>query len=143
MILRPASMDDAGLLLAWRNDPLTRQASIDGDSVDEAQHQAWLADVLENPERSILIAVVEDVAVGTVRLDREGQLSELSWTVSPDHRGKGFGTKIVQLAVAQAGGPVKAVIKEGNQASRKIAAAAGLALVGSQGGLETWTNRPA
>ncbi len=143
MILRPASMDDAGLLLAWRNDPLTRQASIDGDSVDEVEHRTCLGEILADPARTILIALSKDEPVGTLRIDRDADVSELSWTISPDHRGKGFGTEMVQLGVAQAGGPVKAVIKEGNQASRKIAAAAGLALVGSQGGLETWTNRPA
>lgn len=143
MILRSATMDDDALLLAWRNDPLTRQTSISSDPVDAAQHQIWLADVLADPARSLLVAISHDEPVGTVRIDREGEVSELSWTVSPDHRGKGHGTEIVGLAVAQTGGAVKALIKESNEASRKIATAAGLSLTGSQGGIETWTKGPA
>lgn len=142
MILRPASMDDSELLLAWRNDPLTRQTSINSDPLDAAHHQAWLSDGLADPKREILIAVIEDEPVGTARIDREGQVSELSWTVSPDHRGKGYGTRIVQQVVERTGGTVKAVIKDGNEASQKIAAAAGLRLDKSEGGLQTWTNTP-
>lgn len=142
MILRPASIDDADLLFAWRNDLLTRQTSISGEPVDEAEHQTWLSEVLADPSRTIFVASVEDEPVGTLRIDSEGDVSELSWTISPDHRGKGFGTEMVQLGVARAGGTVKAVIKESNVASRKVAAAAGLSLAISQGGLETWTNAP-
>jgi len=140
MILRGASMADAGLLLAWRNDPQTLKASIAPTPVGQVPHLAWLAAVIEDPNRELLLALVDDEPVGTVRLDMENGVAELSWTVSPDHRQKGYGTKIVKCAVARADGPVRAVIRRENAASRRIAEAAGLRLSMVDGELTIWSN---
>src|ERR1700730_16644986 len=51
LILRPASMADAPLLHAWRNDPQTRRASRRSDVVPWAEHEAWLLRVLASPDR--------------------------------------------------------------------------------------------
>lgn len=142
MILRGATMADAGLLLAWRNDLQTREASIASTAVDSVSHLAWLAAVLEDPDRELLIAVVDEDPVGTVRFDTKDGTTELSWTVSPDHRHKGYGTKIVKLAVESAVGPLRAVIRRDNAPSQKIAGAAGLILSEADRDLTVWTSEP-
>ena len=53
---RPATAADERLLLAWRNDPATRAASRRTEVVDAAAHARWLADVLTDPERVLLVA---------------------------------------------------------------------------------------
>lgn len=143
MNLRRATMADAGLLLAWRNDRKTREASIDPSEVDAVHHLAWLSAVLDDPDRELLIAENGEDPVGTVRFDGRDGATELSWTVSPHHRHKGYGTKIVEMAVARADGPIKATIRIENAASQKIAGAAGLVLSKTDGDLTVWTNEPA
>jgi len=59
-------MDDAGVLLAWRNDPDTRAASHNSDKVDLQNHLAWLESSLAKPEmRQLWIAELDNLAVGT------------------------------------------------------------------------------
>ena len=53
---------------------------------------------------------------------------ELSWTVAPEARNKGFGKKMVQIAAEKIGGRITAQIKEGNEASVAIAKGIGLHL---------------
>lgn len=143
MILRAATMADAGLLLAWRNDPQTRKASIASTPIESTSHLAWLAAVIEDPDRELLIAVVDEDPVGTVRFDTKEGAVELSWTVSPDHRQKGYGAKIVKMAVARADEPLRAIIRRDNTASQKIAGAAGLVLSEADSELTVWTSEPA
>jgi RimJ/RimL family protein N-acetyltransferase len=125
MRLRPATIDDAERLFAWRNDPETRAASHQTGELRFHEHIAWLTRTLAS-QRRIYIAEIEGQAVGTVRAD-PGEVTELSWTVAPEHRGRGVGTQMVRLAVAMTEGPVRAEIKRDNVASQRIAVAAGLA----------------
>jgi spore coat polysaccharide biosynthesis predicted glycosyltransferase SpsG/RimJ/RimL family protein N-acetyltransferase len=95
---REALREDGGLLLRWRNDETVRRASRQQGVVEPEGHQRWLAAVLADPDRWLLL--VEDAAdtpAATVRWDREpeGQQDEASrntWEVSitlaPDQRGR-------------------------------------------------------
>jgi RimJ/RimL family protein N-acetyltransferase len=133
MKLRPATLQDAALLLEWRNDELTREASINAEPVGWDSHIAWLEASLKNPRRKLLIGET-DRAVGTVRIDY-GEETELSWTVAPDARGQGVGKAMVMAAMPE--GPVIAHIKRGNIGSQKIAEAAGFSLA-RDGDLQRW-----
>lgn len=135
MKLRPASLEDAGLLLAWRNDPVTRSFSRNTHPVGEGEHLAWLKRTLEDPKRRLLIAEERGVPVGTVRADFDGTSHELSWTVAPQARGRSVGRRMVLLVAETVGGPLRAQIKTANLASIRIAEAAGLRLVGERGGM--------
>lgn len=98
--IRRATMDDARCLFAWRNDPLTRQMSRNHGPVEWADHIKWLAGVLENSDRILLIGEVDGDPVGTVRFDRvEGHhMCEVSWALNPAYRGHGYGTKLAVAA---------------------------------------------
>lgn len=69
MILRPATMDYADALLAWRNDPATRALSHNKDAAGRNGHMDWLARSLANPDRRLLIAERDGVPVGTLKAD--------------------------------------------------------------------------
>lgn len=133
--LRPATLDDAGLLLAWRNEPSTRAASHDGSPIGIDQHLRWLEASLADASRELYIAECDGVAVGTVRTDRDGQERILSWTVSPAKRGCGIGKAMVRLLAETIADPIRAEIRSGNTASIRIAEAAGLRFVREQGGI--------
>ncbi|MFN4288897.1 MAG: GNAT family N-acetyltransferase [Brevundimonas sp.] len=134
MKLRAATLDDAERLLEWRNDPLTREASVNMDPVPLEAHVGWLTASLQNPNRTLLVAEVDGRPVGTVRIDR-GHETEMSWTVAPDARGRGFGKQMVSAAMPE--GTVIAHIKAGNVASQKIAQSSGFTLTRDEA-LQRW-----
>lgn len=124
--LRPATAEDAGLLLAWRNDPETRRTSRNTSVVGDDEHRAWLVRALADPTRRLYIAELFGQPAGTVRADRREDAWELSWTVAPDLRGRGLGKDMVVALASQIDGPLVAAIKPGNIASVRIAEAVGM-----------------
>lgn len=134
--LSPAGLKDADTLFRWRNHPSTRTMMLSTDPIAWEDHLAWLERSLRAPDRLILIACKDGVPVGTVRLDTTEEGTELSWSVSPDHRGQGIGAAMLKAAVPC--GPTIARIKRDNAASQKIAAAAGFSLQ-RDGEVQLWT----
>lgn len=107
MNLRPATMEDAELLLAWRNDPSTRRASFNASEIDLDTHKAWLT----RKVHLIQVAEVDGVPVGQVRID-EG---EISYSIDAQYRGKGYGKAMVKAVMGDA--PLTARVKTTNVAS--------------------------
>lgn len=136
-MLRKATMDDAETLFRWRNDPLTRQNSFTTDEVPWESHIKWLEASFQNPNRALYIA-----ECGTVRADIQGDRVELSWTVAPEIRGKGFGKAMVACAVSLYPDFIlTASIKPGNVASEKIAESAGFHLASRDKHASHWLIR--
>ncbi|AQG99888.1 hypothetical protein A9R05_14495 [Burkholderia sp. KK1] len=132
LTLRKVTAEDANLLYAWRNDPVTRSASHDTSEISRPRHDSWLAASLVNAQRQIFIAEEDGRPVGTVRVDHGSDgTAELSWTVAPDARGKGVATRMVRLVAEEVcrAWPIRAEVKAGNDASAKVAGAAGMQLI--------------
>jgi len=113
-------MDDAQRLFDWRNDPLTRAMSKTTDPVEWAGHVGWLERRLSRTAPMLFIAEIDGEPVGTFRVDAD----EISYTVAPEHRGKGVAKAMLQVAFARFG-KLRAEIKPENVASIKAALAAG------------------
>lgn len=118
---RPVTMADADLLLAWRNDPETREQSRNTSIVERDGHIAWLKASLSNPTRKLSIAEIDGRPVGTIRTDTSGGVCELSWTVAPQARGKGIGKAMVKAIADEIDIPVRSEIRANNEASKRIA----------------------
>ena len=136
MVLRPAELNDSDRLFQWRNDPQTRAASRIAGELGLEEHQAWLEDAVSRPDRHLLIAEVDGVAVGTVRADRGDEGFEISWTVAPSARGQGFGQRMVSQLVAQLEGRLWSEVRSENEASSRIAESAGMKLVEQKEGVK-------
>ena len=128
LYLRPATLEDAKILFEWRNDPQVRAASHNQGEISFDDHLAWLEGSLANPNRKLYIAEEDGVSVGTVRADWAENAYTLSWTVSPEARGKGVGKHMVLLLVRQIREPIRAEVKVGNIASIKISREVGMQL---------------
>lgn len=136
--LRPATISDWPMLLEWRNDPVTRLASINTDMVTREMHLAWLESCLADPRRKLYVAERNGLGAGTIRFDKLEEGWEISWTVAPAQRGAGLGSQIVRAGVALMAGPLVARIKPENQRSRRIAERAGFVQIGEADGLTVW-----
>ena len=124
--LRPVRASDSAQLLAWTNDPATRQQSFAPAPVPLAQHEAWLANQLAQPARYLLL--LAEVAAtcepaGLIRFalttdNAHKTTATLSYSLAPACRGRGWaaplllaGTRAVLAAfpeVARVLGEVKA-----------------------------------
>ena len=143
LILRLAIIGDAELLFDWRNDPQTRADSVNTEKVEWAGHVSWFDRSLINQGRKIFIALDGEMPVGTIRLDDDPDemKTEMSWTVAPEARGKGYGKELVRLGVerVQALGRIPvARIKRENEASLRIVQSLGFKQVSQDGPLTFW-----
>lgn len=120
MKLRLATIDDARQLFEWQNDSLTLAMSVNSDPVEWDDHVGWLTERLSRAPPDLFIAELNGTSVGTVRLDDD----EISYTVAPEHRGKGIATSMLIEAHRQFG-PKLAKIKPHNLASIQAARKAG------------------
>lgn len=108
-------------LFAWRNDPDTIKHSLTSKPVTVDEHVKWLKAALANPQIALYVARDPSqgwkVAVG--RLERRDlTTTELSITVNPRWRGRGYGKQTINALVnACHGTTVLAVIKETNPVS--------------------------
>jgi RimJ/RimL family protein N-acetyltransferase len=86
-----------------------------------SDHVAWLTRRLDRADPALFIAEHEGLAVATFRVDDDG---ELSYTVAPEHRGRGIASALLVL-VAERFGSLRAEIKHDNLASIRAAEKAG------------------
>lgn len=146
MKLRPAAPEDAGLLLAWRNDPVTRNMSFEQDEITLAEHERWLRSKLADSTCDIWIGEVDGVPVGQVRLDADGEADAVvSISVAPGARGRGLGRALLLAGLARRttdGRLVRAHVLSANEASLRLFRSCGFAEVERHGDRVTLAHRP-
>ena len=120
MQLRNATYNDWKILLDWRNDSITRENSFDQEEISEQTHKIWFNKSLSNSNREIYILEDNNVPVGSIRSDNINDQYLLSWSIAPDQRGKGYGTKILEIYLQDKKGEFLAEIQPENIASIKM-----------------------
>lgn len=118
------------MLLAWRNDPVTRESSIDTEPVAEENHRRWLDASIGSDDRHLFVVEVDGEPVGTTRLDRRQGGWEISITVAPEHRGKGLSGELLDVTTEWFDGNIDgdvilSTIKQTNLASLALFAKKG------------------
>ena len=99
VMLRRAGWRDVWRLYRWRTDPVTARMMI-GAPPTIPQHVWWCWRVFRDKRRALYIAYGER-PIGTVRLDwRTLAECEISVTVAPEWRSRGYGTAIIDAAVS-------------------------------------------
>lgn len=100
---RPVERRDGDLLLAWRNDPVTRLQSLDQNPVAPEVHEQWLADSLGMSTRQLLIIERDAMPAGVLRFDADDTRSvEVSIHLAPAVRYQGLGAMVLKQAGALA-----------------------------------------
>lgn len=132
MMLRPATMDDAKAVLEWKNDPLALAMSKNTKPISVAGHMAWFEQSLAGAFREILIAHEDARPVGMVRFDRDDDDLYVSINVAPAERGRGYGRRMLDMALSPNQSYV-AEIRPENTASLRLFAGCGFRRVDTEG----------
>jgi len=102
VVVRPADPSDEDRLLAWANDPVTRQNAFQPKAISAEGHRAWFAARLAQPDAHRLFIGERQpgLPVGQVRFDLlAGGDWEISYALSPLHRGQGLGAPMLAAAM--------------------------------------------
>ena len=95
MHLRRAYPDDEELLYEWRIRDEHAADWYEGGPVDREEHRVWFNDRVHNPAVDLFVASERQggLLVGMCRVDSSG---EISFSVVPEQRGKGFGARMIE-----------------------------------------------
>ena len=96
--MRRAAEADSSNLYAWRNDDSVRATSREHAPIQRAQHEAWLARTLADPQRVLLVGEENGTAVGVVRFDIAGDEAEVSIYLVPGRARVGLGSELLLAA---------------------------------------------
>ena len=124
--LREAEETDMDLLFSWANDPAVRKNSFRTDPIPYEDHVKWFHHVMEDKNAIQYIMMDDDIPVGQIRLNIDGEEAEIGYSIAANFRGRGYGHKILQLIVqkVQEGQPqikkLIAKVKPENGASKKL-----------------------
>jgi RimJ/RimL family protein N-acetyltransferase len=128
--LRPAGAEDAAQLYAWRVDVETAHQSVGPPPPTFAAHREWLDTQLRDPGVALFVAhdAERRVDIGVVRLERRDDETELSITVAPEQRGRGYSHDLIARGVDAAGAVrVVARVKPRNERSLRAFRSSGFA----------------
>ena len=131
MYLREVDLSDMTLLYRWVNDSVVRHSAFQDKEIEYEEHKAWFQKVLNDKTVKIYILMVGILAVGQVRVDFDGKIGLIDYSVSKEFRGKGYGKEILLLLekqIRKSYGKCKKLIgcvKKNNIASQHVFSAIG------------------
>jgi RimJ/RimL family protein N-acetyltransferase len=143
--VRRAREGDSELLFNWRNDPVTRAASLSTAVVDPVEHDRWFRASLADPGRFLYVVVTTGTIpdpIGMCRFDAGRLSAEVSINLNPAFRGKGLSGAVLAEAIATFRAEVRshvtltAVIRSTNEPSIRLFEGAGFREVESIGGVK-------
>lgn len=97
MYLRKATLDDMDIIYEWANDPAVRAASFNTEKIPYESHKRWYEKILADDNVIQYIFMVSSNPVGQIRLNICGEEAEISYSISPQNRGKGYAGKMLSL----------------------------------------------
>jgi RimJ/RimL family protein N-acetyltransferase len=128
LLLRQAQISDSRKIFDLRNHPQVRRCSHNINKIDFDAHQDWFKKALSDKSKHILIAQRKEDFIGMVRFDLIDNDYLLSWNISPQFQGRGFGKSMLSIASKTINGNFKAEIKKNNIASIRVAEYIGMKL---------------
>lgn len=120
--LRVADINDAEIILNWRNDKLTRNNSFSKDAIDLETHLKWFNGKLSDENCYMYILMDDTERVGQIRIDKVNDIGEISYMIAPDKRKMGYGKQIIRLIDEIAKDKIKVLVglvESFNEASKK------------------------
>jgi len=98
LTFRKALPEDMLDIFSWRNDIETRKNSFNSSEVSLEEHKSWFEKVLSSHSNHLFILLDNSEKIGVIRFDRlKNNIAEISINLSPEKRGKGYGTLGIKL----------------------------------------------
>lgn len=129
--LRNVEPSDCKRVWGWINDPLVRSVSFDARTIPLENHKQWFSSVMNDPSLVYYIALDNNaIPVGQARFKITSHEAVISVLVDPNYRGLSLGTQLIRNATEKLFtetevDTVKALIKTGNERSRRAFIRAG------------------
>lgn len=120
--LRKASPGDCRLFFEWANDMAVRQNAVHSGQIEWDSHVAWFSNKVSSPGTLLFIMIADDIPVGQIRFDQEGDEWFIDYSVDQQYRGRKLGREIVTRGLSQMppGSKIAALVKPSNIASAKV-----------------------
>jgi RimJ/RimL family protein N-acetyltransferase len=87
------------MLLMWANDPAVRRASFSQNPIIPATHRRWFADRLADANTRMWILESKGQPCGVVRVQKEGETAELSYSITAVYRKRKLAVPMLQMAL--------------------------------------------
>lgn len=95
--LREARDFDVDVTYAWANNENTRRYSFNQEVIKEEEHINWFENKLKDSNCFYYLCKTEGKDIGSIRFDLKEGVAVISYLVSPDLYGCGYGKKILEL----------------------------------------------
>ncbi|MGY6523502.1 MAG: GNAT family N-acetyltransferase [Mongoliitalea sp.] len=126
LYLRDVVIEDVHITYTWANDPNTRKYAFNQGIIPLEDHQNWFSRKMNDQNCIYQLFEKGSETLGSIRFDVNGQEGLISYLIEPDQTGKGYGTKMLDLAVRniETRRPdikmLKGLVKKENLGSKKI-----------------------
>ncbi len=122
---RKATRSDVDILFKWANDPKARNNSFKKEPIKYDDHVNWLYTKLNDNNSIILIFESDNVPIGVVRFQKEGESWTISINIDEKYRGKGNALEMLKKSACYffsncQEDTINAFIKRENIASIKV-----------------------
>jgi len=97
IVLRKGTLNDAGMMLDWRNSEEVRHCSLNKKIISAEEHINWLTKVLNDNKIFLLIAECDSKPIGVLRYDVIDSTALVSIYLRPGESSKGLGSSILQF----------------------------------------------
>ena len=99
LLIRPATMNDSMEALVWKNDIISRNASLDSNLIHPSDHENWFNQAIKDKKKLVLIGEYHERKIGIVRFEAdEKKFWRVSINVNPICRGEGWGKVLLPRA---------------------------------------------
>lgn len=89
--LKVASIEDTDTTFKWANDPVIRKHSFSKAEIRKEEHVLWFERKIQSEDCIYLIALKDDISVGSIRFDLNEGDALISYLVDPLYHGYGYG----------------------------------------------------
>ncbi len=99
---RPATLEDAHFVWIVNNHPTVRSQSLRTGDIPWGTHIEWYRTQLGRSDCGFRIGLERNDRVGVARFDVADGHATISIAISPEHRGRGVGRRLIQLVTVEA-----------------------------------------
>ena len=95
--LRRATAEDVMLIYEWANDKGVRENSFNSNPIQLEDHICWYENKMQSKTTLFYILMNGEKPIGQIRLELEDVSAQVNYSISAQHRGKGYGKEMLRL----------------------------------------------